>query len=172
MLNPGKCLPYDEKQISDNWKEFEAKSDLSIRNVSTCVNGAYKNQLSGYVFIINLSDKRMADSRKLSHEEFTKEDLEIIKEMEDKLKEEEEKGNSIKWIWIAFGKIYEDGNCPAKHNKRNELKKRVLNKLKEIVPDKIVGYSISFTHPGIPLNVNAAKKFEIIKEIRGKLENF
>ena len=174
MLNPGKCLPKGTKEI-DGWQLFkDLECDNTQNNVANCVKEAYDNNPpQGYVYIVNLSDKRKTESKKLSEENFTKDDLEIVKEIENKIKEQEEKGNSMNWIWIAFGKIYEDNECPKKHKKRNELKKKVLNRLKEMFQDKIVGEKINYLHP---YNFNFKNKYndeklEIIKDIKGKLEN-
>lgn len=178
MLNPGSCLPKEGKECilklpERKEREFPCNKDITIKKVVECVTESYNNNLQGCVYIVNLSDKSKTKSEKLSEEDFTKEALEIIKEIEDKIKEQEENGNSINWIWIAFGKIYDDNKCPNKHKKRNELKKRVVNRLKDMFSGKILGEKINYLHP---FNFNFKNKYndeklEIIKEIKPKLEN-
>src|SRR3989344_9501106 len=122
MLNPGKCIAKDEEQITEEKRKFYSQfltKDLTQKKLNNFMKKVYNDQLSGYVFIINLSNKREPKQKNLSKEDFTKSAEDVIKEIESK--------NEIKWIWVAFGKDYKGKDKEY----IKELKEKVAKQLGE-----------------------------------------
>ena len=141
-------------------KEFSCNIDKDKRikeYISNCIIESYNDYLllQGYVFIVNLSDKRSPKSKELSEEDFNKKPDEIVKEIENKTKEQ----NNIKWIWIAFGKD-SNGKDNKTKLKLKEMKEEVSNQLNILFPDKIIGKSVEYKHP----YQRKIKEYEIYKQ--------
>ena len=169
MLNPGKCIAKNEEDIAEKPKKFHSeKSPLLNRDqtqgkIAKCVKTAHNNhKLLGYVFIINLSNRREPKQENLSKEDFTKSAEDIIRELEVESKKQE---NKIKWIWVAFGKNYKGKDKEYV----DELKCNVVKMLSEheLFTDKIIGKSVQYIHPG--QGFRGDNKRIIIKEIEQKI---
>ena len=78
MPNPGSCKPKDGFVITKEEKEFPCNisGDETIANIIQLCQESYNNELSGYVFIVNLSDKRETKS---------KESINKLKEIKEKV---------------------------------------------------------------------------------------
>lgn len=176
MLNPGECLPHDKKISDDapNWQVYKnIDCDRTQNNVYTCVNKAYDFQPQGYIYIVNISEKREPNSKEFyknfSEKDFENREKEILKEVKEEI---EKKENQIKWIWVAFGKA----------KKTSKLREKILNQLTAdpLTKNILVGVDepVNCMNPS-PRNSWFYRKSKngqipkeiIINEIRNKLNN-
>ena len=173
MLNPGSCNARDESDIKEYKQTFRFKGANYLRlkrdstqgKVAKCVKTAYNNhQLSRYVFIVNLSNRREPKQENLSKKDFTKSAEDIIKELEVENKKQE---NEIRWIWIAFGKKYKGKDKEY----ITELQDEIVKKLNEheLFKYKIIGKSVQYIHPG--QGFRGDNRESIIREIGQKSHN-
>ena len=169
MLNPGSCLPKKgEKPIEEEKQVLLCKPDLTIKKVEEsirCAYDRYYNKLNGYVFIVNLCDKKEKSKGliKKDFEETDGKDKDAVKEIENKMNEPPKQ---VDWIWIGFGK-----NSYGKDKEYvDNLKKDILKQLNEKYKDKIVGGNSDYncTHPQ-RFQFDKNKQKIIIKEIESKL---
>ena len=171
LLNPGSCEPKKgEKPITKEKQILLCKTDLTIRKVEETIRIAYDNyydKLNGYVFIVNLCDKKEKSKNliKKDFEETDGKDKDAVKEIENKINEPPKQ---VEWIWVGFG---EDSYGKDKEYVA-DLKKCVLKQLNERFEDKTVGKSINYTHPQrFQFDKSKHKQQIIIKEIESKLQN-
>lgn len=162
MLNPGSCKPEKgEKIITEEKQVLVCKPDKTIMNVGECIMSAYNPQLQGYVYIVNLSNKRGTKPKELSEEDFRKSE-DIISEINKKITEEPQ----IRWIWIAFGK---DSNGKDKNTIKEliKIKENVKKQLNQMFPEKIFGEKVNYKHP-YQRRKDEYKKYkqDIIEEIK------
>ena len=168
MLNPGKCIAKNQKDITETPKIFYSEKipllnrDSTQGIVANIVKEAYgNNQLPAYIFIVNLSNRRETDPEKLSKEDF-KTDKAIVDEIKDKVKK-----NSIKWIWIAFGK-----ESKGKYKESiDKLKETVLNQLNKLFEDRVVGCENRWHPRWLNYSKNVEQRKSIRDEINKKLHN-
>ena len=166
MLNPGSCEPQDgDKVIKDDAKEYQGKVDTTMRNASEIIKEAYANELRGYTYIVNLSDRREKKPKNLSATDFKTQDH-ITEEIKNKINE---CSNQVKWIWIAFGKNSEGKDKESKEALK-KLKGDVLRLLTDKFPDKIVGRTNQH-HPNfLTFPEGKTAREEVVREIKSKIE--
>lgn len=173
MLNPGSSYPVDEcgklVKIPEN-KEYLCKKDQTLRNVIECLKIAYEGKANGYVYIVNLSNKRGPNPKKLSEGDFRKLD-DIISEIKERINEQP----PIRWIWIAFGKTDTKTDWKDEYTQihARDMKNKIDISLSQNYPSLIIGNSNAFkyTHPKYFSYQNRSRreKEHIIAEIKARI---
>lgn len=98
MLNPGSCEPKnDEKPKEKREKPVVCNPDKTmdkIKETILVIYAKHDDKLNGYVFIVNLCDKKgnPKDLIKKDFEETDGKDKDVLKEIENKIKQ-------VEWIW-------------------------------------------------------------------------
>lgn len=147
MLNPGSCKPQDGYNITNEENEFPCNKDITILKIIECIIQSQYNNVSGYVYIVNLCDKKGTEEKNLKPKDLLEKDFrkydEVVREIRKKI---EEPQNQVKWIWVAFGKESKGKNKETRL-RLEETKEEVLNQLNKLFLNKIVGESVKYMHP-------------------------
>ena len=168
MLNPGKCKPKRPDDIKDNPQKFSTidgklNRDPTQGKIANVIKPAYDNKPWGYVFIVNLCEKRGTNPEELLMCDFGENPkARVIKEIEDKLKEQK---NQIQWIWVAFGnKSYGKDKTQI-----DKLKHDVMEYLEKLFENKLIGKIIDYMHPG--QKFHREEKQSMISQIQEKVKS-